>query len=91
LTEELPQIGNKVIGTIVDVKGKCTPGHKVGDTFNLSLHSADGLCGSFYHMIFPDIVLLQFGGQRPWGDPDVIVRECIDRVNAVKIRLERAK
>jgi len=88
---ENQQIGYKVEGAIVSIKGKCSINQKVGDKFNLSIHSAGGLCGTFYHMLFADIVLLQFGGARPWGNPDVIERVCIDSVNAVKIRLERIR
>ncbi len=42
------QVGYKVIGTVKRVKGHCTAGHKVGDKFELSGYSADGLCGFFY-------------------------------------------
>ena len=86
--------GYKVIGTIKNIKATCTAGHKVGDEFDLSEHRTSGLCGYFYHDIFPYIVMLQFGGSFPadWGgDPDVVTMECSDRVNAVTIELRRIK
>jgi len=33
---EEKQIGHRVIGTIKEVKGSCSAGHKVGDQFELS-------------------------------------------------------
>lgn len=88
-----PQIGYKVAGVITGLKGECGWGHKVGDTFDLSAYNNDGLCGFFYHDIFPYIVMLQFGGGFPaeWGNPDVVELECMDRTNALRIELRRVK
>lgn len=85
------QLGYKVTGTVTSVKGTCSAGHKVGDKIELSGHNTGGLCGFFYHDIFPTIILLQFGGQYPWGDPDTVQAECMDRFNAVTIELQREK
>jgi uncharacterized repeat protein (TIGR04076 family) len=80
----------KIIGTIKDVKGRCNAKHKIGDEFELSGHNTGGLCGFFYHDIFPTILTLQFGGTFPWSqDPDVVELECPDRYNVVKIELKR--
>ncbi len=91
--DEFPQIGNRVVGTIKSVKGSCNWGHKVGDQLELSAHNTAGLCGFFYHDIFPYIVMLQFGGGYPaeWGDPNVVQLECMDRMNAVRIELARVQ
>jgi len=85
------QIGRKVMGTIKSVKGHCNAGHKVGDQFELSIHKTSGLCGSFYHTIFPYITMLQFGGSFPkeWGGTTMVL-ECIDKYNAVTIELRLA-
>lgn len=91
---EKPKIGYKVIGTIKSVKGFCNAGHKKGDQIELSGHETGGLCGFFYHDIFPYIIMLQFGGSFPekWvSDPDVMELECMDRFNVVKIELRRIK
>jgi len=85
------QLGHKIIGTIKSVKGQCSAGHKVGDRIELSGHDTGGLCGFFYHDIFPTIIMLQFGGQYPWGDPDKVELECMDRHNAVTIELQRER
>jgi len=82
----------KVIGTIVSIKGKCVMGHKVGDTFELSATSADGLCGEFYHSIYAYVVMMEYGG----GFPDDIDDEwpglnpefiCVDAYNQARIQL----
>ena len=85
--------GNKVIATVKSVKGDCSWGHEAGDTFNISCHDTAGLCGFFYHDIYPYIAMLQFGGGFPetWGNPDVVTVECMDRVNAVRLELRREK
>ena len=88
------KIGNRIVGTIKEVKGVCNAGHKKGDQIELSGHSAGGLCGFFYHDIFPYIIMLQFGGGFPakWvKDPDVVELECMDKFNVVKIELRRVK
>lgn len=82
----------KVIGTIKDIKGHCTANHKIGDIIELSCHNANGLCGFFYHDIFPALQTLQFGGKFPWqSDPDNLTVECPDRHNVVTMELKRIK
>ncbi len=83
--------GNKVIATVKSVKSNCSWGHEAGDTFNVNCHDNDGLCGYFYHDIFPKIMALQYGGGNPWGDPDVMTVECSDRANLVTLELRREK
>jgi uncharacterized repeat protein (TIGR04076 family) len=86
------QVGYRVVGTILEVKGECHAGHKVGDTIELSGHHTGGLCGFFYHDIFPDILMLQFGATYPekWmREKDVRLRECLDKHNLVRIELRR--
>lgn len=91
------QVGYKVIGTIKKVRGECTFGHKVGDRLELSGYSSGGLCGFFYHDIYPYIIMLQFGGKFPkeWGpegwEGDVLTFDCMDIANAVRIELRREK
>ncbi|MBI2166272.1 MAG: TIGR04076 family protein [Chloroflexi bacterium] len=87
-----PRVGNKVIGEITSLKGTCGFGHKAGDKFEISCHDTAGLCGFFYHDIFPNLQMLQFGGSTPWGEnKDVVELECPDRFNSVKIKLTRVK
>ncbi len=87
------QLGYRVVGTIKGVKGTCSAGHKVGDTFELSGHSSAGLCGFFYHGLFPYIIMLQFGGGFPpeWGNPDVMEMDCLDKWNLITLELRRIR
>ncbi|MBC7247274.1 MAG: TIGR04076 family protein [Actinobacteria bacterium] len=89
--EEEVQVGFRVVGTVKAVKGFCSAGHKVGDQFELSGYSSGGLCGFFYHDIFPYLIMLQFGGGFPpeWGNPDVLVLDCLDRTNTVTLEMKR--
>jgi uncharacterized repeat protein (TIGR04076 family) len=75
---------------IIGVKGDCSAGHKVGDKFQIGCWDTGGLCGFFYHDLFPTLSVMQFGGNYPWGSADEVTWECPDRDNAVTIRLRRA-
>lgn len=80
----------KVIGTILAVKGKCDFGHTVGQKFELSGYAAGGLCGYFYNLLFPYIIMLEFGGKFPAAWSGEVMRfDCIDIENAVRIELQR--
>jgi uncharacterized repeat protein (TIGR04076 family) len=74
---------------VVSVKGTCSAGHKAGDFLQLSCWDAGGLCGFFYHDIFPSLNVMQFDGRYPWGNADEMVLECPDRQNLVTIRVRR--
>ena len=86
-----PQIGNKVMAKVIDTKGDCTIGMKVGDEFELSTHKCGEFCGFFYHNILGLVKILQFGGTFPgFEDPDVIEWEC-PHAGMVKVELKRIK
>ena len=82
--------GYKVIATVKSVKGTCKAGHKAGDSFEISCRNTAGLCGFFYHDIFPAIQMLQTGGTYPSGKEAIEV-SCLDRRNEVIIELKRIK
>jgi uncharacterized repeat protein (TIGR04076 family) len=86
-----PGIGYRVIGTITGVKGHCQAGHQKGETFEISCHNPAGLCGFFYHDIFPMLSAFQFGGSMPWWEGDTIVVQCPDTENLVTMQLKRFK
>jgi uncharacterized repeat protein (TIGR04076 family) len=86
-----PEIGHKVVATITGVKGNCNAGHKLGETFEISCHNTAGLCGFFYHDIFPSLSTFQFGGSLPWWEEDVISVQCPDSYNLVTMKLERSE
>ena len=86
-----PGIGYKVVATITGVKGKCSAGHEKGEKFEISCYNPAGLCGFFYHDIFPSLLTFQFGGNLPWWEGDQIELECPDSYNLATLRLERSK
>jgi len=86
-----PGIGYRVSATISGVKGSCSAGHQVGEMFEISCHDPGGLCGFFYHDIFPSLSTFQFGGSLPWWQGDSIELQCPDVHNAVTMKLERSK
>jgi uncharacterized repeat protein (TIGR04076 family) len=86
-----PGLGYKVVATVTEVKGHCNAGHKQGETFEIGCYNPGGLCGFFYHQIFPDLQTFQFGGNLPWWEGDTIMLQCPDLANLVTIKLERSK
>lgn len=74
---------------IISVKGECGAGHKVGDKLQIGCWDTGGLCGFFYHDIFPNVNVMQFGGNYPWDSADELTLECPDRAKAVTIRITR--
>jgi len=51
----------------------------------LNCYNSCGLCGFFYHDIFPYLSVMQFGGKYPWWDKNTIEVECSDRYNAISL------
>ncbi len=84
-----PGVGYKITATVTGVKGNCSAGHEVGETFEISCHNGTGLCGWFYHDIFPNLQTFQFGGKLPWWQGDTIQVQCPDTYNLVTLKLER--
>ena len=83
-----PGLGYKVVATITGSKGRCGAGHKVNESFEISCHNPAGLCGWFYHDIFPSLQTFQFGGSLPWWNGDTVSLQCPDSHNLVTIKLE---
>ena len=86
-----PQLGYKITVTVLSVKGECDACHEAGETFEISCFDSGGLCGWFYHDIFPSLQTFQFGGSLPWWKGDRIALGCPDPKNLVTIQLERSK
>ncbi|HUW63709.1 MAG TPA: TIGR04076 family protein [Spirochaetia bacterium] len=85
-----PGIGSKISATVIEVKGHCSAGHQVGNTFELSAHNPSQMCGFFYHDVFPSLCVLQFGGKFPWWEGDTAFVKCPDPINTVTVKLERS-
>jgi uncharacterized repeat protein (TIGR04076 family) len=88
---EDPGIGYRVVATVTATKGECSAGHLVGESFEISCHDPGGLCGFFYHDLFPSLSTFQFGGSLPWWKEDAFEVGCPDPHHQIKLRLERFK
>ncbi len=64
---EEEKVGIKFIATVTGQKGTCHANHKLGQKFELNCYESGGLCGYFYHDIFPYLSVMQFGGKYPGG------------------------
>ena len=84
-----PKEINPLEAEVLAVAGECSAGHKKGDKIVLGCYDSGGLCGFFYHDIFPSLSVLQFGGRYPWSKDESLVLECPDRKNAVTIKVKR--
>ena len=85
-----PGEGFEIRATVAHVKGHCVAGHHAGETLALNCFDSGGLCGFFYHDIFPALETFQFGGKLPWWKGDTVELQCPDPVNLVTIKLERS-
>jgi uncharacterized repeat protein (TIGR04076 family) len=90
-TVEEEKLGIKFMATVTGAKGACHANHKTGQRFELNCYDSGGLCGFFYHDIFPYLSVMQFGGKYPWWDKEQIEVECPDRYNTVSLRIEKKK
>lgn len=83
---KLPKITLK----IVSQKGTCVFGHKVGEEFDVSRGTPEGLCPGVYHSAYPAIFALMVGGRIPWEeDKDTAHVACTDPANPVVVEVRR--
>lgn len=75
----------KVKLTVLSCKGKCSQGHKPGDSWLMENKTAGGICFSAFCSLLPWIQALRFDAQMPW---DVEVA-CPDPENQVVIKVEK--
>ncbi len=56
----------------------CRAGHKLGDKFTFSCWDSGGLCGFFYHNVFPLLATFTFGDGPPWAAEGELMSVCPD-------------
>ncbi len=86
---ETPQGFAVFTAEVTAAKGPCAVGHRVGDKLQLSCWDPGGLCGFFYHDIFPALSLMQFGGQYPRAEKDRMEVRCPDAGVDLKMVVRR--
>ena len=59
---------------VVFVKGTCLAGHKVGQEWIIGRRTCQGICNSAYNAIYPNIRLLQRGGDYEYPAGSGVIR-----------------
>lgn len=79
--------------TVVDQKGKCAVGHKVGDKIVFDGKSVKGdICYSALTVLLPKVYAMRYGAEFPWAkDKDVICNACPDHKNPVVFEIRRIR
>jgi uncharacterized repeat protein (TIGR04076 family) len=85
-----PPSGAVFEAEVVAVKGHCNAGHKAGEKLRLSCWDSGGLCGYFYHDIFPYLMVPTFSGTIPWFAEGVLTLHCPDPVNQITLVARKA-
>ena len=80
----------KVRLRIVSQKGTCVFGHKVGQEFDVSSITPEGMCPSAYNSAHPAIFALMFGAKFPWEKEKGTAHiACSDPENPVVMEIRR--
>jgi len=82
----------KLEATIVEQKGHCAAGHKVGEKFDLNDVKAPPICKPLLNALEAQSMVLKFGGNMPWLKDKGITRiACPDPENPVIVELKRVE
>ena len=80
----------RIILEIVSQKGECAYGHKVGQVFDVTTTTPEGLCASACHSAYPAIYALKLGGELPWEKEKGTAHvACPDPVNPLVMKIRR--
>jgi uncharacterized repeat protein (TIGR04076 family) len=78
--------------TITEIMGtgKCSQGHKVGDSWLIKKNmTPTDLCMSAFATMYPAIRTLRYGGGTPWSKPGITHIACPDPKHVVVFELLR--
>jgi uncharacterized repeat protein (TIGR04076 family) len=78
-----------LVAEVIGQEGHCAAGHRKGDSFPIGCIDSGGLCGYFYHQIFPQLQTYEFGGRMPWWEGDDLIVTCPDPTNPVTLKVSR--
>lgn len=96
----------EIIGKVIDIKGTCAAGLKVGDEIDLTVpcmpkdyiewRKKPKICPHLLTSVFPQNLILQSGGEVPWESRErkakgEAVVMCPDPSNVVTFLLKRIK
>jgi uncharacterized repeat protein (TIGR04076 family) len=83
----------KVQLKVIDQKGTCSFGHKVGDVITFTERGIEGeICFSALYSVLPKVMALRYGAQFPWlEDKDVATHACPDAYNPLVFEVRRIR
>ena len=82
----------KIEAVVVEQKGTCVAGHKVGDKIELNDIKAPSICRPLLNALNGQAMTLKYGGDMPWlKDKDVTRIACPDPENPVVVEIKRIK
>ncbi|HEY3316151.1 MAG TPA: TIGR04076 family protein [Bacillota bacterium] len=78
--------------TVIEQKGFCGIGHKVGDTWQIRGTTPAGICVSAWQAMFPGLRVIQLGGSFPWAkESGRVTVACPDAANPVVFEIRPVK
>ena len=83
----------KVQLKVIDQKGTCSFGHKVGDVITFTERGIEGeICFSALYSVLPKVMALRYGAEFPWlEDKDVATHACPDAYNPLVFEVRRLR
>lgn len=82
----------EITATVIEQKGTCVAGHKVGDTFDLNTIWAPKICRPLLNALASQAMVLKYGGDMPWlKDKDTARISCPDPENPLVVEIKRTK
>jgi uncharacterized repeat protein (TIGR04076 family) len=83
----------KVQLTVIDQRGTCGFGHKVGDVITFTERGIEGeICFSALYSVLPKVMAMRYGAEFPWlEDRDVATHACPDAYNPLVFEVRRIR
>jgi uncharacterized repeat protein (TIGR04076 family) len=87
----MPKFHNVQVTVHDIVKGKCSRGFKIGNSWLIkNAETPGGMCSDAYTSIYPAIRTFWLGGKQPWDtDSDITYRSCPDAEVIVIFEIKR--
>ncbi|MDH4207342.1 MAG: TIGR04076 family protein [Anaerolineae bacterium] len=79
--------------TVIDQRGTCSFGHKVGDVVTFTERGIEGeICFSALYSVLPKVMAMRYGAEFPWlEDRDVATHACPDAYNPLVFEVRRIR
>lgn len=83
----------KVELRVIEQKGTCDFGHKVGDVIVFDGRKVDGeICFHALYSVLPKVFAMMYGVEFPWlDDKDVATHACPDAYNPLVLEVRRVR